>query len=119
MEHITLVNLVRTGQKLEVVRCTDAATCTPISPALALGDVFDAEVPADARDDCAYPLYSIVPCFPASLTAGGGGIGYRVVPSAALPNPPVLALGSSAPPAVNVVVPLYFSDEGQLLLELF
>ena len=45
-EHITVVNLMRSGQTLEVVTCNDATTCTPISSALALGDVFDAEVPA-------------------------------------------------------------------------
>jgi hypothetical protein len=97
-EHVTVVNLIRGGQAIEVVSCEDSATCTPLSAELALGDVFDAEVPADLD-----------------------GIGYRLVPSGALPDPPVLALtegvwfGALAdpPPAIVAAAPVYMSADGQ------
>jgi len=50
-EHITAVNLMRSGQAMEVVTCSDWTTCSPISGALALGDVFQTEVPV-VVDDC-------------------------------------------------------------------
>lgn len=93
-EHVTVVNLMPTGQAIEVVSCTDAATCTVLSPVLALGDIFDAEVSANFPD-CAPtpsdPSPAVDGCG-TSLTSDGAGIGYRLVPSASLPNPPVLAL---------------------------
>lgn len=111
-EHLTVINLVRTGQSLEVVTCAGAASCTPLSDPLALGDVFDLEVPAPVE----HPT--------STLTADGAGIGYRVVPSEALPAPPVMALDqgqltmsdaeeASPSPAVFVVAPIYISDDGQ------
>ena len=80
-EHVTVINLMRSGQPIKVVSCTDATTCTPISPALAMGDLFDAEVPAVVSDDGF-----------ASLRSDGSGVNFRLVPSASLPNPPVLGL---------------------------
>ncbi len=99
-EHVTAVNLMRSGQTVEVVSCVDAA-CTPISDPLNLGDVFDTEVPAS--QDLA-----------SSLTDDGTGIGYREVPSASLPAPPVLAFQTEAR-SILVVAPVYMSDQGQLL----
>jgi hypothetical protein len=112
-EHITVVNTMRSGQVIEVVSCTDAATCTPISPSLALGDLFDTEVPAIVSENGF-----------ASLTPDGAGIGFRLVPSASVPDPPVLglyvgaegAVGSGLPPnEIFVVAPSFMSDQGQLL----
>jgi hypothetical protein len=116
-EHITVINLMRSGQAIEVVSCTDATTCTPTSPALGLGDLFQTEVPAVVSVDGF-----------ASLTATGAGIGYRFVPSASFPNPPVNALyvgplgaanrvpGSNDPPGeIFVAAPFFMSDQGQIL----
>ncbi len=112
-ENITVINLMRSGQSIEVVSCADAATCTPISPPLAMGDLFQAEVPAVGLSEDGY----------ASLTADGAGIGYRLVPSAALPNPTVDALyvgplgqGAVPPPEVFVAALVFLSDQGEPLV---
>ena len=125
-EHVTVVNLMRSGQTLEVVTCNDATTCTPISPALALGDVFDTEVPA-VFDDCdpASPAsiagtWSGGGCFTSRMTTGAG-IGYRLVPTASLPNPPVNALTwgvsdsllTGPRPPIFVAAPIFMTAEGQ------
>ena len=110
-EHDVVVNLMRSGQSIEVVSCTDG-TCTPVSPALALGDVFDAEFPSP---DAAGSTYSLN-----SLTDTGTGIGYRLVPSTTAPAPPVLPLYlaftlgvSTVPQAPNFVgAPVFISDQG-------
>lgn len=112
-ESITVINLIRSGQTIEVVSCTDATTCTPISPALAMGDVFQTEVPAVVSED-GY----------GSLTATGAGVGYRLVPSASFPNPPVnelwvgvqgvkdRPLGSNDPAPIFISAPVFISDQG-------
>jgi hypothetical protein len=87
-EHVTAINLVRGGQTIEVVSCPDAS-CTPLSDPLALGDVFDTERPA------------------------GDDVGFRLIPSTALPDPPVLAFSPELPD-ILVAAPVYVSDEGQL-----
>jgi hypothetical protein len=123
-EHVTVVNLMRSGQTIEVVSCVDATTCTPMSPALAIGDIFDAEVPA-VLEDCD-PSFQVQGsafdggCFTSRPTRGAG-IGYRLVPSASLPDPPVNALTAGAwdssmnspRPAIFVAAPIYMSDQGQ------
>jgi hypothetical protein len=124
-EHITVLNLMRSGRTIEVVSCSDATTCTPISPALALGDLFDTEVPA-VFDDCDPASGSSIPgswsgggCF-TSRTTTGAGIGYRFVPTASLPNPPVSALtlaigdavASNSPPPVFVAAPVFMNEQG-------
>ena len=113
-EHVTVINLMRSGQVIEVVTCTDATTCTPISPALAMGDLFDTEVPAVVSADGF-----------SSRTADGAGVGFRLVPSAALPDPPVLALsvgasgvavtGPSAPQPLFIAAPFFMSSQGNIL----
>jgi hypothetical protein len=129
-EHITVVNLMRSGQTIEVVTCNDATSCTPISPALALGDVFDAEGPAvfDVCDRISSPpgSWSEGGCF-TSRTSKGTGVGYRFVPSASLPNPPVTALGWGATdaadadprPAIFVAAPVFMTAQGQPQFVLF
>lgn len=110
-EHVTAINLMRSGQTIEVVSCTDASTCTPVSPALALGDVFEADFPAVTSSVDNY-----------SLTSTGAGIGYRLVPSATVPDPPVLPMGlgfqvgaPSYPPALNFLgAPIFMTDQGQV-----
>lgn len=124
-EHITVVNLTRGGQPLEVVTCSDRTTCTPISSPLALGDVFQTEVPA-VVDDCDPSSSASVPgswstggCF-TSITAQGAGIGYRVVATSTLPTPPVNAatwgvdgLVADPRPPIFVAAPVFVDAAGQ------
>jgi len=119
-DHITVANLMQSGQTIEVVSCTDASTCTAISPALALGDVFDADVPAVPSHPC--PA-SLGPDNCDTLTADGVGVGYRLVPSATLPSAPVNAIEQSfyspSGGASNyLAAPIYMSDQGQMQLAL-
>jgi hypothetical protein len=115
-ESITVINLMGSGQPIEVVTCTEATACTPISPALAMGDVFQTEVPALVSADGF-----------GSLTADGAGIGYRVIPSASSPNPTVMALyvgslgagarlpGDTSPPTpIFIAAPFFMTDQGLL-----
>jgi len=132
-EHITVANLLRAGQILEVVTCNDATTCTPISPALAEGEAFDAEVPA-VFDDCDRASFSDVGSWSAggcftSRTTTGAGIGYRLVPTASLPDPPVNALtwgmtdlkGDSSNPRAPIFVagPAFMTEQGRAQIVLF
>jgi hypothetical protein len=83
--HISAINLVRSGGvQIEVVSCTDATTCAPVSPPLALGDTFDADFPASGPADAGV--------HGSSLSADGVGFGYREVATALLPAPPILPL---------------------------
>ena len=131
-EHITVANLLRNGQILEVVTCNDLTTCTPISPPLAVGDVFDAEVPA-VFDDCdrsssTVGSWSAGGCF-TSRTTKGAGIGYRLVPTASLPDPPVNALtwgmtdlkGDLSNPRAPIFVaaPAFMTEQGRSQFVLF
>jgi hypothetical protein len=113
-QHIHAINLVREGgTRIEIVDCVDATTCTPVSPPLALGDTFDADLPIRATSDGGS----------SSLSAGGAGYGYRQVPTAALPTPPVLSLwGAESPvttepgvPAVWLAAPIYMASDGTFL----
>lgn len=108
-EHVTVANLMGSGQTIEVVSCASGTACAAISPALALGDVFDADLPDSSAANHAQ-----------SLSDDGTGVGYRLVPSASLPNPPVLPLHvwsfgtrRSPPPAVFLTAPVYMSEQGQ------
>jgi hypothetical protein len=104
-EHLIVVNLLHGGQPIEVVACTDAATCTTLGGPLALGDDFVADVPAvgsGARSA-------------SSLAPGGAGYGYRIVPSASLPNPPVLELHHSLGGPDFLGTPVYMSDQGEVV----
>ena len=83
--HVCAINLVRGGPSIEVVRCASEGHCKSISPPLAFGETFDSDIPADGTGD-SYGLYDSV---------HPSGIAYRVVPSAALPTPP-LAMASPA-----------------------
>jgi hypothetical protein len=130
-EDITVVNLMRDGQPIEVVTCSDWTTCRPISGGLALGDTFATEVPA-VLDDCDPASSTSVPgswssggCF-TSITTQGAGVGYRVVATPSLPNPPVNALTwsvdgllTSPRPAVFVAAPVFMSEAGQSQVVLF
>jgi hypothetical protein len=101
-EHVTVVDLMANQQLVEVVSCVDATTCTPLSPALSLSDVFDTELPA------------VLDGSGTSLTAMGAGVGYRLVPTDELPAPPVVPLyPQTASVAVFFAAPVYMSDDGQ------
>jgi hypothetical protein len=102
--HISAINLVRAGGvQIEVVGCTDAATCTPVSPPLSLGDTFDADLP-------------ILPASidgGSSLSASGAGYGYRQVATASLPTPPILSLWGGE--AAFLAAPVYMASDGTFL----
>jgi hypothetical protein len=104
-QHISAINLVRTGGvQIEIVGCTDAATCTPVSPPLAFGDTFNADLPRlPASNDGSL-----------SLSAAGNGYGYRQVPTASLPAPPILSMwGASGD--FFVASPVYMGSDGSFL----
>jgi hypothetical protein len=111
-QHISAINLVRSGGvQIEVVSCTDATTCTPVSPQLALGDTFDADFPASAPADAGV--------YGTSLSAAGVGFGYREVATPSLPTPPILPLMPaysgmwSEPPGLKFVgAPEFLLDDG-------
>jgi hypothetical protein len=112
-QHISAINLVRSGVQIEIVDCTDAATCTPLSPPLALGDTFNADLPSRPTSNGSG----------SSLSAAGAGYGYRRVPTAALPSPPVLSLWGadtlvSPEPGVPgglLAAPVYMASDGTFL----
>ena len=43
--HVVLINMIRSGQSIEAVSCVDPSNCVPLSPPLALGETFAADVP--------------------------------------------------------------------------
>jgi hypothetical protein len=104
---VIVFNLMRSGEAIEPVQCTDATTCMPLHEPLAGGQFFVADLPAG---DLAQ----------ANSTLGddGAGYGFRLVPSASVPNPPVQPLRRwFAPPNAPEVVsflgaPIYMSDQG-------
>jgi hypothetical protein len=97
-----------------VVSCTGETGCTSLSPALGLGDTFQADYPATALD--AWPYYTMT---------DGSVLGMRPVPTAAVPTPQVSQLSAGYtlvnpptqpdPPANLVMAPLYISAEGSFL----
>jgi hypothetical protein len=117
-ERVSAINLVLAGQQIELVSCTNASTCTPVSMPLALGQSFTADLPADAGATAgsAGGQYS--------LTDAGVGIGYRQVATAAVPSPPVLPLfrgvnfasytSSANRPAYFVAAPIFMAADGQV-----
>lgn len=109
--HVSLINLLRTGQTLEVVGCSETGHCTPLSVPLGVGDVFDEYLPLDATQD--WPNVGYV-------RSTGMGIGYRQVPSSVVPDPPVQPLptdvyGFTAPSPIATLTaaPIYMSPEGE------
>ena len=113
-QHISAINLVRSGGvQIEIVGCTDAATCAPVSPPLALGDTFDADLPrGPASTDGG-----------GSLSATGAGYGYRQVPTPSLPTPPILSMWpadlvvsqDAVVPAAFLAAPVYLASDGTFL----
>jgi len=110
--HVSLINLIRSGQSLEVVACTDTSHCTPTSPPLAAGEVFAADVPMDATQD--WPTGRFV-------VSNGAAIGYRQVPTPAVPDPPLQPLGTNPfltaavdSSAMLASAPVYMSAEGNV-----
>src|SRR4030095_10942821 len=76
---VGLVNLVRKGPSIELVTCLDETRCASASAPLALGESLAADIPVEATGDS----------FVAHDLPAGGWIGFRQVPSAELPYPPV------------------------------
>jgi hypothetical protein len=112
--HVVLINMVRSGQRIEAVGCVDLSNCAPLSAPLALGEVFAADVPMDATQDWPTGRY---------ILSDGAALGYRQVPTAAVPAPPVLPLPNSLPDAMNgsppsgavlAAAPVYMSPAGDI-----
>jgi hypothetical protein len=118
--HVAAINLVRAGAiQIEVVSCTDAATCTPVSPPLSLGDTFDTDISNVSNN-----------------TLETFGYGYRQVATPSLPMPPVIPLNFAEAPAGCSVgskgltctplpfigllaAPIYLSGDGTLLEQVY
>jgi hypothetical protein len=112
--HVVLINLVRSGQRLEAVKCVgDTSHCTPLSSPLALGETFVGDFPLDATQDWPNGRF---------IVSNGAALGYRQVPTAAVSDPPVLPLsygvapvaGSMPPGATLVAAPIYMSPRGDV-----
>ena len=116
--HASVINLVRGEGSIELLSCTDASHCGAVSPPLALGETFEGDVPFVASDNELQ-----------SLSTSGAGLGYRLVPTASLPAPPILPLllswdlawvlnhSTLSTPANFVGAPIYMSSspEGYVL----
>jgi hypothetical protein len=106
-EHVSAINLVRSGGvEIEVVGCTDATTCTPISPPLAFGDTFDADLSASGLS-----------AYGTSFSTTRLWLGYRQVATLSLPAPPVLPVmeGYGIPfpnPPIYIAAPEYLLADG-------
>jgi hypothetical protein len=115
--HVSLINLVRTGQSIEVVGCTAASGCVPLSSPIALGEIFSGDFPMETTQDGINGQY---------VVTNGAALGYRQVPTPAVPNPPVqpvthlVSYDSFAPAMtldgtpVYMVAPIYMSPTGDL-----
>jgi hypothetical protein len=111
--HASLINLVRSGQSLELVSCMGADPCASLSPPLAYGETFDAAFPASSSGETRYQL------------ASGATLGWRQIATAAVPAPPVQPLLAAftfepydltMPPPNLAAAPVFLSPEGQVLL---
>jgi hypothetical protein len=111
-EHVVAVNLLHEGS-IQVVSCSAASTCTAVSPPLGPGDSFQGDFPAITSDNGLD-----------SLSGSGAGIGYQMIPSAAVPTPPILMAspalglsdkqGTAGQAVLNfIVAPIYMSPDGQ------
>ena len=117
MLHVGLINLVRNGTRIEAVHCADATHCERVSSPLGLGESFDRDFPAGGIED-QFDRRGQLP--------GGAWIGYRQLPTAALPAPPVqpitgtgnwLFTGGSPPPLNFSASPVYFSAQGEPVID--
>ncbi len=101
IQHVGVMNLIHGGHNIEMVSCSDdtVSACTAVSPPLARGESFAGE-------------------FPLTDT-----IGYRQVPTDAIPAPPVQPLSPYVRPnpqtvmvvPTNVVAaPIYMSAQGDV-----
>jgi hypothetical protein len=105
-EHVSAINMVRDGDvQIEIVACTDATTCAAVSPALGLGETFDADLEGGA-------------------TSAAAGYAYRQVATASLPAPPVLPISGGdqlvgpdpgVAPAALIAAPIYMAPDGTAL----
>ena len=109
MLHVSVINLVRDGRSLEVVSC--ANDCTPVSGPRAFGE----SVGSDFQAADANPF----------ALADGRRIGWRQVPTAAVPAPPVQLITwfpvgwvdppPTPPPPAFAIAPVYLSPQGDAL----
>jgi hypothetical protein len=115
MLHVSAMNLMRDGRRIEVVSCADPTDCVSLSPPLALGESFDA-------DFAAAPLEMPDASVPDDRLAGGAGLSYRAVPTDALPVPWLQPLirgitlhPSIGTPANLVAAPNHMDADGRVL----
>jgi hypothetical protein len=108
--HVRVINLVRDGTGIEVVGCKEGTPCTPLSPALALGQSFEADLPAGSVVDRRFQL------------ADGAAVGFRQVSTATLSDPPVQLLappisllGTPSGGAIVGAAPVFLSPQGEVL----
>jgi hypothetical protein len=80
MVHVSLINLIRGGARIEVVSCPDPSACVAVSPPLALGESFDGDFPEGDSQNPDRGWY---------VDSTSAGIGCRLIPTTALPAPPV------------------------------
>lgn len=110
--HVSLINLIRTGQSVEAVACTDAGDCAPVSPPLALGETFAGDFPLDTTQDWPTGRFFV---------SNGAALGYRQVPTPTVPVPhvqplPYVPLISVPSPSSATLLgaPVYMSPAGDL-----
>ena len=114
--HVSVMNLIRGGQRIEVVSCAGATSCAPLSPPLALGERFDA-------DFAAISTQAADPSVPDDRLADGASVGYRAVATPTVPSPPVqpfmrsftLSGAIRESPANLVAAPVYMTADGLVL----
>jgi hypothetical protein len=88
--HVSVINLLRAGPDIEVVRCADATDCTVVSPVLALGESFEGEFPV-------VPGWQPAPAVGGaeagrSLSPAGAGMAYRPVATRTISPEPLQTL---------------------------
>lgn len=108
--HVDVINLVRGGTTIEVATCSAPGNCSPVSAPLAFGAAFAGDF-AGSSDATRFWL------------ASGATIGFRQVPTEALPDPPLQPMRLNVPfpvstspvvPANVVAAPLYMSSDGNV-----
>ena len=95
--HVSVINLLRTGPAIEVVRCEDATHCMTVSPSLALGESFEGEFP-------------VVPGWAPAPSVGGAPVGRSLSPSGAGMAYRPVAAGTTLPVPLQTLFEDYWSS---------
>jgi len=114
--HVSLINLLRAGPAIEVIRCEDATDCMAVSPALALGESFEGDFPVVAGWEPAPSVGGAV--VGRSLSPTGAGMAYRPVGAGATSPGPLQTLFEdywSSSTMHFSASPRYIADDGTIL----